>query len=691
MIQSQFPEIGLPNNQRCDPEARRARPARHPAVQSRPRHGTAHRGAGDQHHQDAAQRSAHVVPGHQRPARRLSLVGLLGMPRGLRQRSRPCAFGTVTRPSATRANRRPSTRRFRTTSRAIRSRHAFTRAIPSSQCMVCHMHQPNVFVNSYYGYIMWDYESDAPFMWPEKQRYPTGAEIRKILDRNPEEAAIRGKWGDPEFLQGSELAQSASSRTRSSPTTTATAGTSARCSSATARDAARQGRQGGRRRRSRQVQEGGAPHVDPRGPGLPVRRLPLRAGRARQRPHLRRGRGGDRDRLRRLPRHGDQAIRRCSPAGPASQPAGTDMSLLRTQDGRKRFEWREGKLYQRSALDPDKEWEVKLVKDTVNPAQPQLQRQGGARQAHAERRLDAVGARRRPGQIRARRRQDDLLHLPPVVDDDLRRLPPADPGQREDRAPSLRRRRDAQLRDLQPAGRARRHVPARPPRSGQGWQDRARALELGAGAFVDQHQSRAHLHPAAADLRVRLLVAGVRAALSAHRAQDRDQDLQRLPPSQQNDNNAIMAQLLLQGTNFVNFVGYNAWVGEEKQIAAVQVTEWDEPQAVIGSYLHHYAYPDWFAQHQERDLRLPSHPDARHQGCGALPAAARRIPVRCRRARRHARLRRRQHRQQGLLAEDHHRAVLAAGARTRTSPRRTRPASRCRPTSRSIRCATKAS
>ena len=27
----------------------------------------------------------------------------------------------------------------------------------------------------------------------------------------------------------------------------------------------------------------------------------------------------------------------------------------------------------------------------------------------------------------------------------------------------------------------------------------------------------------------------------------------------------------------------------------MQVTEWDEPQAVIGSYLQKYAYPDWFA------------------------------------------------------------------------------------------------
>ena len=33
----------------------------------------------------------------------------------------------------------------------------------------------------------------------------------------------------------------------------------------------------------------------------------------------------------------------------------------------------------------------------------------------------------------------------------------------------------------------------------------------------------------------------------------------------------------------------------------MQVTEWDEPQAVIGSYLHRYAYPDWFAGHEKRD------------------------------------------------------------------------------------------
>jgi hypothetical protein len=88
--------------------------------------------------------------------------------------------------------------------------------------------------------------------------------------------------------------------------------------------------------------------------------------------------------------------------------------------------------------------------------------------------------------------------------------------------------------------------------------------------------------------------------------------------SESNDNNAIMAQTLMYGTNFINFVGYNAWVGGEGELSAVRVTEWDEPQAVIGSYLHKYAYPDWFKAHQENGLELKeaySHGAADTIGC----------------------------------------------------------------------------
>jgi hypothetical protein len=65
-----------------------------------------------------------------------------------------------------------------------------------------------------------------------------------------------------------------------------------------------------------------------------------------------------------------------------------------------------------------------------------------------------------------------------------------------------------------------------------------------------------------------------------------------------------MAQLLLQGTNFVNFIGFNAWLGGTEHIAAVTVTEWDEPQAVLGSYLHKYAYPDYYQNHLNRNREL---------------------------------------------------------------------------------------
>jgi len=40
-------------------------------------------------------------------------------------------------------------------------KHQMTRAIPSSQCLTCHFHQGSGASGSYYGYMWWDYESDA--------------------------------------------------------------------------------------------------------------------------------------------------------------------------------------------------------------------------------------------------------------------------------------------------------------------------------------------------------------------------------------------------------------------------------------------------------------------------------------------------------------------------------------------------
>ena len=75
--------------------------------------------------------------------------------------------------------------------------------------------------------------------------------------------------------------------------------------------------------------------------------------------------------------------------------------------------------------------------------------------------------------------------------------------------------------------------------------------------------------------------------------------------SRRGDNNAIMAQLLLQGTKSVNFVGRFAWVAEKGEgLEAVAVTQREEPQAVIGSRLHELAYPDTFRQHVQHGMKL---------------------------------------------------------------------------------------
>jgi hypothetical protein len=78
--------------------------------------------------------------------------------------------------------------------------HQFTRSIPSSQCMNCHMHQGNLFVNPFLGYTWWDQETDGEFMYPLKQHNPTDAELVASTIINPEAAAARGLWSDKHFL-----------------------------------------------------------------------------------------------------------------------------------------------------------------------------------------------------------------------------------------------------------------------------------------------------------------------------------------------------------------------------------------------------------------------------------------------------------------------------------------------------------
>src|SRR5438132_9786688 len=74
--------------------------------------------------------------------------------------------------------------------------------------------------------------------------------------------------------------------------------------------------------------------------------------------------------------------------------------------------------------------------------------------------------------------------------------------------------------------------------------------------------------------------------------------------SERNDNNAWLAQVLLQGTNFVNFMGRYVYVAANDALEAVAATEHTDPQAVYGSTLQKIAYPDKYRKFVEGGREL---------------------------------------------------------------------------------------
>lgn len=483
-------------------------------------------------------------------------------------------------------------------------KHEFTRAIPSSQCMTCHMHQPNVFVNSFYGFIMWDYESDAPHMWPEKQKYPSHAEMREILDRNPEEASIRGKWSDPEFLKEVSSLNGKLKDTQFADY---------HGHGWNFRAVFKRNRKGALLDAKGNVVADDDPEKFKK--AVHMSSIHMDIGMHCVDCHFSQDMHGNGHIYGEVAAAIEVDCADCHgtakkyptlrTSGPAAPPEGTDLTQLRTQDGRKRFEWRDGKLYQRAALDPDKEWEMSLVKDTVNASHPSY----NAKSARAK--LMAAGEQGRDGLwgpgVKEFAHDDEKMtcytchlswttscagcHLPIQANWKTERLH-YEGGETRNYAtynPQVARDEMFQLGKHGPV-RGSRVAPIRS----------SSALIL---SSVNSNRERIYIQQPP------IASSGFSSqAFAPHYPHtERKEETKTCTDchvSKDGDNNAIMAQLLLQGTNFVNFIGFNAWVGSTEQISAIRVTEWDEPQAVIGSYLHKFAYPDWYKNHLDSKREL---------------------------------------------------------------------------------------
>jgi hypothetical protein len=477
--------------------------------------------------------------------------------------------------------------------------HRFTRAIPTSQCIVCHMHQPNMFMNTFLGYTMWDYESDAPAMWPREQKHPSAAEIRAVNDRNPEGAAPRGLWADPQFLSRvSEL----------NPSLKDTQFADYHGHGWNFRAVYKRDRHGALLDGAGQIVKDDDPQKFSK--AVHLTSIHLDKGMHCVDCHFSQDSHGNgyiygevahAVEIDCVDCHGTaNAYPTLRTSGPAASPSGMDLTLLRNPDGKKRFEWRDGKLYQRSLLNPDVTWQIKLVKDSVDPASPDYNpRSARAKLMSRNTRTQEWGLSVPQNQLA--HGNDNMecyschtswttscggCHLPSESNwktpmhhyegGEARGFATYNPQVARDDMFMLGRRggidggRIAPVRSSSAlvvsstnANRERIYI-QQPPISSSGYSSQA----------FNPHYPH-----------------------TERRTETKTCDDCHLSAS--NDNNAIMAQLLLQGTNFVNFVGLYAWVGTENGISGVRVTEWDEPQAVIGSYLQKYAYPDDFRTHEK--------------------------------------------------------------------------------------------
>jgi hypothetical protein len=491
-------------------------------------------------------------------------------------------------------------------------KHEFSRGIPSSQCMVCHMHQPNMFVNSYLGYTMWDYEADAPSMWPEKQKYPTHEQSFKALEKNPEGASVRGKWNDLDFLikvyeGNSELKDTQFADYH---------GHGWNFRAVFKKD----------RKGNLLDKEGN--YISPEDPEKFKKAVHLMDIHAERGMHCADCHFGQDS-------HGDghiygevaQAVEiQCqdchgtvnskatlSTSGPASKPVKGDLSVMRTPYGDLRFYWKDGKLFQRSNLDPELEWKVSQVRDTLDPANSDYNEKSAKAKLTTKLKEDSTS----PDQCDFKdleKESTDLAHKDStmscfschsswVTSCAGCHLPIEANWKQKSKHYDGKQTRNWATYNPQVARddmfQLGKHGPAKD------------------GVIVPVRSSSALVLSSTDASRQKIYVQQPPTAASGHSSQafaphfphtvrtTETKDCADCHVSKENDNNAIMAQLLLLGTNFVNFMGYHTYVATgEKGFEAVQVTEWDEPQAVIGSYLHKYAYPDWYKEHEERGLEL---------------------------------------------------------------------------------------
>ena len=485
-------------------------------------------------------------------------------------------------------------------------KHSFTRAIPSSQCMICHVHPGTNMETTYFGYTWWDNEADGESMYPRDQHNPTEEEKYQVSLRNPEGAAARGLWSDPKFLEklgspefNSKLQQSQFADFHSHGWVF--------------RAVYKRDRQGNLLDGDNKIVAGDDP--DKFKKAVHLADIHLEKGMHCVDCHFEQDAHGN-GKLYAEPRaaieldctdcHGtiDRKATLVS-SGPASPAGGTHFDALRTPWSARRFEYRAGKLFQRSMVDPEKEWEVVQTLDTITPGNEHYNQKSAwaktiqtdgkswgnvpadaAKLAHANSRMTCYACHTSwtPNcfgchlSMMANQRKP-MLHNEGLT---TRNWTGYDFQVLRD---------DGFMLGIDGTVTGHRVAPVR---------------SSCAIVVSSQNQNRDWIYYMQQTVSAEGFSGTAFSTFVPHTVRAKEtKACDDCHIADRNDNNAWMAQVLLQGTNLLNLMGRYIYVADgAKGFDAVAVAEHDEPPAIIGSYLQHVAYPQDFKQHVGRDRQL---------------------------------------------------------------------------------------
>jgi hypothetical protein len=484
-------------------------------------------------------------------------------------------------------------------------RHTFTRSIPSSQCMTCHVHPGTNMVTTYYGYTWWENETDGEHMYPAQTVKRTDTERLDIRSRNPEQSALRGKWGDVKFL--GQIGTSEFNRQLEHTQFADFHGHGWVFRAVYKRD---------RRGNLLDADNRIVSHDDPQrfGKAVHLKDIHLEKGLHCVDCHFNQDNHGN-GKLYGETRNAVEidcvdchgSIERRATlitSGPAAPPGGTALAALRTPWLERRFYWDGEKLFQRSMLDPGLTWEVVQTLDTITPGAPHY-----SEKSRLAKTIQRDGTTWGPAAAPEKLAHPNSsmtcytchtswtptcfgCHLSMVANRKMPMLHNEGLTTRNWTAYNFQVLRD----DSFFLGR-----------DGTVTSNRIAPVRSACAILVSsQNQSRDWLYYMQQTVSAEGFSGQAFSTFVPHTVRAREtKTCTDCHVAADGSNNAWIANVMLQGTNFMNFMGHNVWVADGKGgFEGVAAAERDEPPAIIGSHLHRLAYPEEYARHEKRQLEL---------------------------------------------------------------------------------------